>query len=249
MQLLQNSSLTSYYAAVANARTTTRLADLAESQWGLLTRRQAEASGVSPATITRLARSGALDRVAHGVYRFAGAPPPGHQELRAAWLQLAPDTPGWERRPEQGVVSHRSAAALYGLGHLPADHHDFILPRRRQTRRPDVRLHAGRLTDAEWNILAGLPVTRPSRIAADLLGEREDPAAVAHVVTDAIGATNDYPSTFVHTLAPHAAHLGLRRSDGAAVLRWLLELVGDSRTDEWLAEAASPAPLSVSSGL
>jgi len=237
----------SYYAAVAAARTAIRLADLAESQGGLLTRRQAEASGVSPATITRLARSGALDRVAHGVYRFAGAPPPGHQELRAAWLQLAPDTPGWERRPEQGVVSHRSAAALYGLGHLPADNHDFILPGRRQTRRPDVRLHVGRLTDAEWNFLAGLPVTRPSRIAADLLGEREDPAAVAHVVTDAMGAGHDYPSTFAQTLAPHAAQFGLRRGDGVAVLRWLFGLVGDRRTAEWLAEAASPAALSAQS--
>lgn len=237
----------SYYAAVAAARTATRLADLAESQGGLLTRRQAEASGVSPATITRLARSGALDRVAHGVYRFAGAPPPGHQELRAAWLQLAPDTPGWERRPEQGVVSHRSAAALYGLGHLPADNHDFTLPGRRQTRRPDVRLHVGRLTDAEWNLLAGLPVTRPSRIAADLLGEREDPAAVAHVVTDAIGAGHDHPSTFAQTLAPHAAQFGLRRGDGVAVLRWLFGLVGDMRTAEWLAEAAAPAALSAQS--
>ena len=224
---------------MATSRTALRLADLAESQGGLLTRRQAEASGVSPATITRLARSGALDRVAHGVYRFAGAPPPAHQELRAAWLQLAPDTPGWERRPEQGVVSHRSAAALYGLGHLPADNHDFILTGRRQTRRPDVRLHVGRLTDAEWNFLAGLPVTRPSRIATDLLGEREDPAAVAHVVTDAIGAGHDYPSTFAQTLAAHAAHFGLRRGDGVAVLRWLFGLVGDGRARKWLAEAAT----------
>jgi hypothetical protein len=59
-----------------------------------------------------LAKAGILDRVAHGVYRLAGAPPPDYPDLRAAWLQLAPQVPAWERTPEQGVVSHRSAAAL-----------------------------------------------------------------------------------------------------------------------------------------
>jgi len=216
-----------------------RLTDISAEQWGLLTRRQIAAAGVSPATITRLVSGGVLDRVAHGVYRFAGAPPADHEELRAAWLQLDPETPGWERRPEQGVVSHRSAAALYGVGHLPADRHDFILADRRQSRRPDVRLHADRLRYPEWTVLRGLPVTRPSRIAADLLGEREDPAAVAHVVADAIRAVYDDPGSFTQTLAPRAAQFGLRRGDGMAVLRWLLGLVGDLSAAEWLAEAAA----------
>lgn len=46
---------------------------------------------------------------------------------------------------ESGVVSHRSAAALYRLGDLPADVHEFTLPARRQTRRVDVRPHRARL--------------------------------------------------------------------------------------------------------
>lgn len=71
-----------------------------------------------------------LERVAHGVYRLTTAPIPDHMELRAAWLQLAPDIPAWERTSAQGVVSHRSAAALYGLGHLPADRHEFTIPNR-----------------------------------------------------------------------------------------------------------------------
>ena len=92
-----------------------RLTDIAEEQWGLVTRRQAEAARVSQATITRLASSGVLDRVAHGIYRFAGAPPANHQELRAAWFQLDPEMPGWARRPEQGVVSHRVDMSRMGL--------------------------------------------------------------------------------------------------------------------------------------
>lgn len=214
--------------------TLSRLAQIAEDQWGLVTRRQAELAGLSRSTLQRLASEGVLERVAHGVYHLTGAPMPDHVDLRAAWLQLAPELPGWQRTPEQGVASHRSAATLYGLGHLPEDRHDFTLPRRRQSRRRDVRLHQRPVDQDEWVSLGGLPVTRPSRIAADLLDDREDPEAVAHVVADAMRAVYDYPGTFADALAPHAARFGLRRSDGLALLRWLLELVGDPETSRWM---------------
>ncbi len=214
-----------------------RLARIAENQWGLVTRRQAELAGIARATLDRLTVEGSvLERVARGVYCMTGAPMPDHLDLRAAWLQLAPDIPAWERTAVQGVVSHRSAAALYGLGHLPADRHEFTLPTRRQTRRPDVRLHQRRLHPGQWVELGGLLVTRPSRIASDLLYDREDPEGVGQVVADAIRGVYDYPSTFVDALAPHAAQLGLRRGDGVALLRWLLDLVGDPETGEWMKE-------------
>jgi len=176
-------------------------------------------------TIQRLADQSVLERVAHGVYRLSGAPRPDHLDLRAAWLQLAPDVPAWERRPEQGVVSHRSAAALYGIGHLPADVHEFTVPTRRQSRRNDVRLHQGKVGHAV--VLGGLSVTRPSHIVFDVLAEREDPAAVAHIVADAVSATDDDRITFAEALAPHARKFGLRRGDGIALLEWLLDLVAD----------------------
>lgn len=200
--------------------TLNRIAPFAQDQWGLVTRRQAEGAGVSPATVQRLAADSVLERVAHGVYRLVGSPMPDHLELRAAWLQLAPDVPAWKRTPDQGVVSRRSAAALYGLGHLPADRHEFALPLRRQSRRPDVRLHLREVTDSEWTSLRGLPVTRPARIAADLLADREDPEAVGHVVDDAMRGAHDSPGAFADALAPHAAKLGLRRFDGVGVLGW-----------------------------
>ena len=216
------------------------LADLAEEQWGLITRRQAEKRGIPTTTFERLiADESVLERVAYGVYRYTGAPIADHLELRAAWLQLAPATPAWQRTPEQGLVSHRSAAALYGLGHLPADVHEFTVGKRRQTRRPDVRLHQRKLIEVGWIVLQGLPVTRPSVIAPDLLAAREDPEAVAQVVADAIRGVYDYPGTFVETLGPYARRFGLRRGDGLALLRWLLALVGDPETPRWLEEADS----------
>ena len=223
---------------MARSTTISRLSQLAEDQWGLVTRQQAEQAGVPISTFDRLAVHGSiLERVAHGVYHLAGAPLPDHLELRAAWLQLAPGTPAWERTPDQGVVSHRSAAALYGLGHLPADTHEFTLPTRRQTRRPDVRIHRRPLDSDECIQLRGLPATRPSRIAPDLLADHEDPEAVASVVTEAIRDVYDYPATFAETLAPQAARFGLRRGDGLAMLRWLLGLVGDPDAGDWIEEA------------
>ncbi len=214
-----------------------RLSSLAEDQWGLVTRQQAELTGVSRATLQRLASEGVLERLTSGVYHLRGAPMPDHAELRAAWLQLAPAVPAWERTAEQGVVSHRSAAALYGLGDLPADRHEFTLPSRRQSRRPDVRLHQRRLEPGEWLTLRDLPATRSSRIAADLLDDREDTEAVARIVVVAIRAIYDYPGTFADELAPYAARYGLRRGDGLALLRWLLDLVGDPETPRWMQEA------------
>jgi Transcriptional regulator, AbiEi antitoxin len=222
--------------------TLARLAEIAADQWGLVTRRQAAQAGIPPATLDRLtAPGGLLERIAHGVYRVRTAPVPDHIDLRAAWLQLAPEVPAWDRTPEQGVVSHRSAAALYELGHLPDDRAEFSLPVRRQSRRADVRLHHRRLEQGESITLQGLPVTLPSRIAADLLAEREDPAAVAQVIADAIRAIYDYPGSFATAIAPHAAAFGLRRGDGLALLRWLLDLVGDPETGRWMEEARASA--------
>jgi hypothetical protein len=210
----------------------------AEEQWGLITTQQVEMTGVAWSTLSHRVGRGFLERVAHGVYRVRGAGEPDHLELRAAWLQLQPGVPAWERVPATGVVSHRSAAALYGIGHLPADAHEFTLPARKQSRRTDVRLHRGSV-DTGCTTLRGLPVTRPSRIAADLLAGREDPGAVAQVIVDALRPAFDSPGAVAEAIAPHAATQGLRRGDGLGLLRWLLDLSGDPAGEEWLAEAAT----------
>ena len=224
------------------------LAEAAQDQWGMFTRRQAELSGVPSTTFERLAASDSMiERVAHGVYRFIATPIPEHLDLRAAWLQLSPDTPAWQRAAEQGLVSHRSAAAIYGLGELPADRHEFTLPVRKQTRRADVRLHRGSVTESNWVHLDGMLVTRPSRIAADLLADHEDLEAVARITAEAIRKIYDHPGTFAQSLAPLGARFGLRHNDGYGLLQWMLELVGDSDTPRWLAEARKSLDRSVSS--
>lgn len=214
------------------------LGELTQDQWGLVTRRQLVDAGIGSTTLERLASpGGALDRVAWGVYQLTGTPTPEHRDLRAAWLQLAPEIPAWNRAPAQGVVSHRSAAALYGLGDLPADQHEFTVPRRHQTRREDVRIHVRPVDDDEWARVDGLPVTRPRRIAADLIRAREDPEAVAQIITEAVRRGHDSPGAFASALAPHAKLHGFRQGDGLALLRWLLDLTGDPERNRWTDEA------------
>lgn len=218
--------------------TSDRLASLAQDQWGLLTRRQAQLAGIPATTLDRLTADPAvLERVAHGVYRLAGSPQPNNVELRAAWMQLAPAIPIWERTEKDGVVSHRSAAALYRLGELPADRHDFTLPSRRQTRRADVKFHIGRLNSAEWIRLSGILVTRPSRIAVDLIKEREDSEAVARLVAEAIRDAFDYPGAFAQELNYLSGRFGMPHGDGVVLLQWLLDLIDDRDKRRWLDEA------------
>lgn len=215
-----------------------RLGELTQDQWGLVTRRQLEDAGFAPTTIERLtAPGGVLERVSWGVYQLAGAPIPEQRDLRGAWLQLAPRLYAWDRMPEQGVVSHRSAAALYGLGHLPADQHEFTVPARRQTRRPDVRIHVRPLRDDEWARQGGLLVTRPQRTAADLLRSREDPEAVAQVVADSLRRGYASSAEFADALAPAAAASGFRRGDSTSLLQWLLNLAGDPGREKWMSQA------------
>jgi len=215
-----------------------RITQITQDQWGLITRAQALEADVPSRTLDRLtADRSLLRRVGHGVYQLAGAPEPDHLGLRTAWLQLAPTVPAWDRGPAEGVVSHRSAADLYGLGHLAPERFDFTASRRIQLRRSDVRVHCRRLKEREWIVLRGLPVTRPTRIVSDLLYDGEEPASVGRVIADSIRAVYDYPGTFADALAPHAARLGLRRGDGLGLLRWFLDLVGDPGTETWMREA------------
>jgi hypothetical protein len=210
---------------------------IAEEQWGLITKQQIEATGLAWTTLMRRLDRGSMERVAHGVYRIRGGGQCDHLELRAAWLQLEPKVPAWERTPAQGVVSHRSAAMLYGIGHFPADTHEFTLPVRRQTRRKDIRLHRGDVDDCAS--LQGLPLTRPSRIAADLLAAREDPGGVAQLIVDALRPSLEHPRSVASAIAPYAAAHGMRRGDGTGLLGWLLQLSGDPGREMWLAEAAA----------
>ncbi len=212
--------------------------DLAEGQWGLVTRRQAERKGVGWTSLSRLVETGLLERVDRAVYRVRGAAEPDNLALRAAWLQLDPDRPAWERLddPQGAIVSHVSAAALYGVGDLRPAVHEFATPIRKQTRRPDIRFHRGTVGAPDRLILHGLPTTRAGRMIADLLADHAEPMAVGEIADAVLTHVYDYPSTVAEKLRPFAARFGLEHDDGFAVLDHLLSLAGSARRDQILQE-------------
>lgn len=201
---------------------------MAEEQWGLITRAQARAEGIAPSSFARMIGDGRLERVAHGVYRVRGAGEADHLALRAAWLQLDPRTPAWLRVGDlRGpVISHSSAADLYGVGDLRPDVHEFTLHARRQSRRPDVRLHRGIVSADDRTTLLGLPVTRAARMIADLLADHVDPSAVAQITAQVIERGLEDPATIAEQIAPFASRFRFRRGDGEALLEHLRVLAG-----------------------
>jgi len=203
-----------------------RLADLAEAQNGLLTSRQADQRGVPRRDLARLAQSGGLERVAYGVYRVAGAPRPRLLELRAAWLQLAPGADVDRRTVADGVVSHASAATVYGVGLLEPFRHEFTVPvpRRVRSRRDDVVIHRAELDGDEVDWVEEMLVTVPARMVADLATQSMDGEHLAGVVADLRRMRLVSRAALRSALAPHAQRYGWP-SDGREFLDDLLGVV------------------------
>lgn len=206
------------------------LADVAAEQWGLVTTAQARALGVSSQGMARLTNQGSLERMTHGVYRVSGVPPEPADELRAAWLTLDPARRAAERIRDASpaVVSHRSAAGLHGLGDLDADLHEFTTADRKQSRRPDIKLHRGHLAPGEWTVVDGLPVTTVARTIADLAAARVDGGHLASVVRDALTVKQVSDQVLSAALAPHAQRYGAPAGDGEALLARFIQESGVS---------------------
>jgi predicted transcriptional regulator of viral defense system len=202
------------------------LGDLAAEQWGLVTAAQATSLAVTSQALARFARQGVLERLVHGVYRVAGSPPSPLDDLRVAWLALDPARRSLDRlrdaRP--AVVSFRSAAVVHGLGDLAADTMEFTVSRRKQSRRPDVRIHRGELGREDWTIVDGLPVTTALRTIQDLAAARIDGGHLASVVRDALTLQLVDDGQVAKVLRPHAHQYGAKRGNGdALVSRFLAE--------------------------
>jgi predicted transcriptional regulator of viral defense system len=214
------------------------IAALAEGQWGLFTTAQANAAGITTQALSRHTSRQLLERLAHGVYRIAGAPPAQEDEIRAAWLNLDARHLARTRlhdQPHPAVVSHRSAARLYDLGDLDADRHEFTSPVRKQTRRTDVRIHRGTLERGEWTVVDGLPVTTIVRTIADLAAEYTDGGHLASVARDALTTWHVDYDELVAALRPYAHRYGLRIGDGRGLVERFLDEAGLPATHERLA--------------
>lgn len=170
--------------------------DLASQQWGLVTTAQATACGVDLQSLRRLVARGVLTRVRHGVYATTGTSPSAVLEVKAHWLALRPELMAAERTGDphlaaEAVVSHTTAAEIWGMGDLWPDGAHFTVRPRRRSRQPDVRFHRADLGDDDWALhpLSGLPVTTAVRTITDLADEGHEPGYLLDLVADAAGAS------------------------------------------------------------
>lgn len=134
-----------------------------------------------------MASSRAIERVAQGVYRMAGAPRQQHEAIYATWLALggaAADRTDSSVPPL--VASGPTAAVLHEIGDFLPDRLDFIVPKRKGTRLPGVRLRIRQLTPDDVMPVGGLPTLSVERTIVDLVDIGTDTSLISGALTDAV---------------------------------------------------------------
>src|SRR5438046_980316 len=124
------------------------LARLAETQLGLVTRSDAEKSGLSIHQLGRRTTAGELIVVHQNVYRMAGAPVTPAQNLLAACLAC----------DGAGVAARRSAAQLWTLAGIVAPRPEVLVVGTRLPRLSGVDAHrTDRLDALDITEIGGIP--------------------------------------------------------------------------------------------
>lgn len=217
------------------------LGEYTAEQWGMVTARQARLLGVDGVTMHRLKEAGLLESVRRGVYAVTSAGSSPVRDEQAVWLSLRPDVAGWTRPkldPDGAVISHRSAARLYGLGEFVNDRVELTVPRRRTMRDSTVLIHQAKLTDADVIVVDGLPATSPLRTICDLLDQRTDASHIATVIRQAVEGGQVRLDELAERIGPYARRYGVKPFDSTALLEQLLGQIGTSITE--LATRPSP---------
>jgi hypothetical protein len=135
------------------------LAELAARQHGVVSIRQLTAKlGYSRSAVSRAVESGRLHRLHRGVFAVGHTRLSIQGEALAAVLASGPEA----------VLSHLSAAWLWGISRSSAAPFSVTTPIRRKPR-PPIRLHEARmLTAADRALREGIPVTALPRTLLDL---------------------------------------------------------------------------------
>jgi predicted transcriptional regulator of viral defense system len=135
------------------------IAELAERQHGVVALHQLQSAGLGRAAVAKRAQAGRLHRVHRGVYAVGRPGLTGDGRCMAAVLAYGPGA----------VLSHRSAAGLWGLRPDNRPSVEISVPRRSTRGRPGIDAHGSRtLSDADATVERGIPVTTVPRTLVDL---------------------------------------------------------------------------------
>jgi hypothetical protein len=191
------------------------MARLMRSQSGVIGLRQLRALGYSDDDVAGFVVRGGLWRVHRGVYADARAPIPPRGHLFAAVLAVTPGAflPGTPGTPG-AFLSHRTAAALYGLRELAVRRPELTVVTAHTPKRPPLRIHrVGEPPAAdEVRLRDGLSVSSPMRLLVEL-APRETREELRRLITEAARKRLLDPQRVERTLARHAG------APGVAVLR------------------------------
>ncbi len=153
------------------------VAELAASQHGAFTPRQAAALAIPASTLQSWRRRGLIWPALPGVFLLAGRELTWRTHLAAASLSHGSDTV---------VVSHRAAVALHGLDGIHEPFLEVTVARDRTVRLPGFRIHRSLVLDpADVTFVDGIRVTSIARTVADLGAVATD-ELVAQVLDDAL---------------------------------------------------------------
>lgn len=148
---------------------------LARRQHGVLTRAQLLELGYSEKAIEHRLRSGRLHRLRRGVYAVGRAEIPREGRWMAATLACDPEA----------YLSHRSAAALYGIGNERGRLIEISVRKPNARRHADIRVfRRPSLPSHDAGTVGEIPVTSPVRTLLDL-ATLEPPNRVERAVNEA----------------------------------------------------------------
>ena len=132
------------------------IAGLAARQHGVVARRQLVELGLGRRAIGNRIDAGRLHPIHRGVYAVGHRP----RTSEAAWMAAVLVADG-------AVLSHRSAAALWGIRRNDRTAVEITVPRALK-RRARLEIHQARLQPDEITTHNGIPVTTPARTLLDL---------------------------------------------------------------------------------
>jgi very-short-patch-repair endonuclease/predicted transcriptional regulator of viral defense system len=187
-----------------------RIAATADAQHGVFSIVQALACGFTKKEIRTRLRTYRWEPVLPGVFRLRGAPRTWRQMLMAAYL--------WASR-SSAAVSHRSAAALWGLDGFVSGVVEISTTGRVRDRAATVTVHrVRRLLRQEIRELDGIPTTNVARTLIDVCGSAPSQLA-ERALDDALRRRFTSVPEMWNYLRLEARH----GRSGAATLRRLLE--------------------------
>ena len=152
-----------------------QIAALAERQHGVVALHQLQLLGLSKSAVSKRARGGRLHRIHRGVYAVGHPSLIGRGHWMAAVLACGP----------RAVLSHRSAAGLWGL--RPDNQHksDISLPGPSARAKRAIEVHRSvTLTAEDRTSVGGIPCTTLARTLVDL-GDVVNRRAVERAVEQA----------------------------------------------------------------